>query len=265
MHRGNILLHRKIVDWEWYNDPNAMRLFIHLLLTANWEDKKWRGNDVRRGQRITSIANLAKELCLSDKQIRIALDKLKRTSEVASKGASSFTLVTVINYDLYQDQEKIRASKGASNKANGGQTEGKRRATTKSLESLQSLEITNTELPKRKKTSDVVDLEFIEKMADLYAAVDVEAEKRKAEAWLLCNPGRKMTKRFFNGWLSRAKPAKADGDEWEDGYTFGSHPDELAFIIAGEDRIAAEKAEKAAKEAKERERDLESNKTSGDS
>ena len=53
-----------------------------------------------------------------------------------------------------------------------------------------------------------------------------------------------------------------DDIEWEDGYTFGNHPDELAFIMAIEEKIAAEKA---AKEAKERERDLESNKSSGSS
>ena len=35
---GFIKLHRKILKWEWYDEPNTMRLFIHLLLTASIED-----------------------------------------------------------------------------------------------------------------------------------------------------------------------------------------------------------------------------------
>lgn len=139
MHRGNILLHRKIVEWEWYNDANTMRLFIHLLLTANWQDKSWKGISVKRGQRVVSIDHLAKELELSAKQIRVALVKLNRTNEVASKGASSYTLITLLNYDSYQDSEKIRASKKASKEADEGQAEGKQRATTKSLKSLEPI------------------------------------------------------------------------------------------------------------------------------
>ena len=40
---GWIKLHRQILDWEWYDDINVKVLFLHLLLTANYEDKKWQG------------------------------------------------------------------------------------------------------------------------------------------------------------------------------------------------------------------------------
>lgn len=63
-----------------------------------------------------------------------------------------------------------------------------------------------SEKPKRKKARDDVDSEFIEKLKQLYPAINIDTEKRKAEAWLLCNPGRVMTRRFFNNWLSRARP-----------------------------------------------------------
>lgn len=50
---GWIKLHRKITEWEWYSDANTFRVFMHLLLTANYEDKRWRNIDVKRGQIIT--------------------------------------------------------------------------------------------------------------------------------------------------------------------------------------------------------------------
>jgi len=125
MSSGWISLHRKLLDWEWYDDPNTMRLFIHCLLRANFESTKWRGHDIERGQFITSYATLSSELKLSPKQIRVALDKLKRTGEVASKSSSQHTVITVNNYLKYQDRGTLWGKQGA----NEGQAEGKRGAT----------------------------------------------------------------------------------------------------------------------------------------
>ena len=123
---GWICLHRKITEWEWYTDANTMRLFVHFLLKANHTDKKWRGVEIKRGSFITSYDHLSTELNLSVKQIRTALDKLKRTSEVASKTTSKYSIITVLNYDLYQDKGKQEGSQRASK----GQAKGKQRATT---------------------------------------------------------------------------------------------------------------------------------------
>ena len=49
---GFILLHRSILRWEWYGDLNTARLFIHLLLTVNYEPQRWQGIAVERGQRV---------------------------------------------------------------------------------------------------------------------------------------------------------------------------------------------------------------------
>lgn len=38
---GYIKIHRKMLDWEWYDDIPTKTLFLHLLLTANWKDSKW--------------------------------------------------------------------------------------------------------------------------------------------------------------------------------------------------------------------------------
>lgn len=76
---GFISLHRKILDWEWYDDINVFRLFTHLLLTANWTTAKWHGIEILPGQRITSRETLSKETGLSTQQVRTALKKLQET------------------------------------------------------------------------------------------------------------------------------------------------------------------------------------------
>ncbi len=124
MENGFIVLHRKIIKWEWYTDNNVFKLFLHLLLRANHEDKYWRGILVKRGQLITSIKHLSEETGLSIKQVRTALDKLKSTGEVVSKGQSRYTLVTIEKYSDYQDKKEKEGEQTASKRANKGQTKG---------------------------------------------------------------------------------------------------------------------------------------------
>jgi hypothetical protein len=33
---GYIKLYRSLLKWEWYDDSNVFRVFMHLLLTANY-------------------------------------------------------------------------------------------------------------------------------------------------------------------------------------------------------------------------------------
>ena len=95
---GFILLHRSILRWEWYGDLNTARLFIHLLLTVNYEPQRWQGIAVERGQRVASLAKLADETGLTVKQVRTALEHLKRTGEVTHTATSKYGLFTVDHY-----------------------------------------------------------------------------------------------------------------------------------------------------------------------
>lgn len=99
---GYILLHRSLLKWEWYTDANTKALFLHLLLTVNYEDKRWRGMVIRRGQRVCSRDTLAKETKLSVRSVRTALEHLKSTGEVTSQKSPQGTVVTVVRYDFYQ-------------------------------------------------------------------------------------------------------------------------------------------------------------------
>lgn len=141
---GYIKLYRQIMKWEWYDDANTFRLFIHLLLKANYEDAQWRGLAIKRGQLFTSIGHLSHELKISDKAVRIALDKLIKTKEVASKGASNGTMITICKYDSYQSNFNTEGQ-------TEGQTRGKRGATNN-----------NNNNNKEKKNKEI-DLSFLQK------------------------------------------------------------------------------------------------------
>jgi len=137
---GFIKLHRKIKHWDWIDDPNTFCLFLHLLINANFEDKKWRGINIKRGEFLTSLSKLSKISGLSIKQVRTSLNKLKKTQEVAIKGASSYTLIELVNYAIYQDnsQDKGKQTDTETGKlrAREGQAEGKGGATTKEIKEI---------------------------------------------------------------------------------------------------------------------------------
>jgi DNA-binding MarR family transcriptional regulator len=102
-----IKLHRDILDWEWYQSSEVSRLYIHLILRANFLSKKWQGYAVNRGQLITSNKHLAIELGMTIQVIRTALKKLESSNYIKRKTTNKFTLITIINYDTKQSAKNI--------------------------------------------------------------------------------------------------------------------------------------------------------------
>ena len=104
--QGWIQLHRKFIDWEWYDDINTKVLFIHCLLKANHTAKKWRGIDIQRGDFLTSLNHLSSETGLSVRSIRTSLTRLESTGEVTRKATSKMTQLTICKYDTYNNLKK---------------------------------------------------------------------------------------------------------------------------------------------------------------
>ena len=102
MNVGWIKLHRQILNWEWYSDTNTFRLFLHLLLTANFKDQKYQGKLIKKGSLLTGRDKLSFETGLSVREVRTCLERLKSTNEIAIKSNSKGTEIQVVNYDKYQ-------------------------------------------------------------------------------------------------------------------------------------------------------------------
>jgi DNA-binding transcriptional MerR regulator len=103
---GWIKIHRKFLDWEWFNKSEAVHLFLYMLLKANHKDNKWQGNDVKRGQFISSLGNISSATGITIQQIRTILKKLEKTNEIVVKSTSQFTIVTICKYECYQDENE---------------------------------------------------------------------------------------------------------------------------------------------------------------
>lgn len=103
---GWIKIHYKFLSWEWFQDDGMVRLFINLLLRANYQPKKWKGMVIERGQLVTGRKQLCLETGLSEQTVRTCLQRLEDTGEIIRKSTNKFSIVTICNYDTYQYEEK---------------------------------------------------------------------------------------------------------------------------------------------------------------
>lgn len=101
-----IKLFSKFTEWEWYKDTNTKNVFIHCLLKANWKEGHFEGQTIPRGSFVTGRKELAKQLMMTEQEVRTALKHLKSTNEITIKSTNKYSIITIVNYDLYQQNNQ---------------------------------------------------------------------------------------------------------------------------------------------------------------
>ena len=156
---GWIKVHRKLVDWEWYNDINVKVVFLHLLLTANHKEKQWKGQTILRGQKLTSIEHLADDVGLTIQQTRTALKKLKSTHEITIKTTNKNSLITIEKFNNYQfetDEDNKQNNKQFNNLITNNQQTNNKQITTNKNEKNDNNDNIKKEKNKKRKTFEEV-------------------------------------------------------------------------------------------------------------
>ncbi len=218
---GNyIKINRSLLRWEWYGDINTARLFLHMLLKANWKDENYRGTTVPRGSFISSISQLSKETNLTVKEVRTCVNHLKTTGEVAVKSNNKYSVFTVNNYDVYQSEGKQTGSQRASRGQAKGTPINKRSKEGEEMNNINN----NTQSAGRSCQEQFkfilkdgsyyeVPAEDLEKYKKTFPLVDVESEIRVMECWCEVNKSKRKTRRgagrFVVNWLTRKQEEQA--------------------------------------------------------
>ena len=100
---GYILLDRNILEWKWWQKHNVLIVFIWLLLKAQFHDSHFGGARIERGQVATTLGNIGSANKLSVQEVRTSLNSLKSTGEITITRHSRFLVITIVNYDKYQN------------------------------------------------------------------------------------------------------------------------------------------------------------------
>lgn len=136
--QGFIKLYRSFVCWEWYEDANTMRVFLHCLLSANHKSQKWRGRIVERGSFITSYRKLASELNIGVQAVRNALENLKITKEITHKTTRHYSIISINNYELYQENNTQNNTQDDTQTTNTQQTDNTQATTNKNDKNIKN-------------------------------------------------------------------------------------------------------------------------------
>lgn len=148
--QGFIKIYRSMFSWDWWDDINTFRLFVTMLMMANWEPKKWHGQRIPRGSFWTSLKSLSSRSGLSVQEVRTSLEKLQSTNEITIKSTKRGRLVCIANYDFYQDNDKT-ATKQSTNRATDKQQSSNKAATiTKEVQEVKELKNIVVVAPKTK-------------------------------------------------------------------------------------------------------------------
>lgn len=114
---GYIKLHRKILNWKWFQSPNTVVVWLALLMLAEWDN----GCDIRAGQVEVSQQELSEITGLSRQQIRTAIAHLVSTKEVTKESTKKATkgtmLLTIENWRLYQSDNR-KSNQGSNQGSN---------------------------------------------------------------------------------------------------------------------------------------------------
>lgn len=152
-----IKIHDKLLDWEWAGCPETLALWIHILLRANYEDRRWQGILIQRGSFITSVGELVKNTGLSTQQVRTSLKRLTLTNEILVEATNRYTKITICKYESYQLNEDAANNQdfdSVNNRiTNEQQTNNKRITTT--AESTEAIYKENISKDISKKVSEL--------------------------------------------------------------------------------------------------------------
>lgn len=142
--KGYVQISRKICETVWYTgcSPAVVHLMFHLILSANYENKTWRGVKVNRGELVCSVGNLdhpgrlMEETRLPYSTLVRSLKKLEELGEItitSKTGIHGYTLIKITHYDTYTNVN-TNADKKANTKVD------KKAANSKKVKEAEELE-----------------------------------------------------------------------------------------------------------------------------
>ena len=116
MEQGWIKLHRKLLENPIMRKPSYLTLWVVLLLKANHEDTRiiWNGKDtpIKAGQFITGRKSLHEDTGIPETTIERILDYLENGHQIGQQKNNKYRLITILNWDNFQNQTTKRTSSG---------------------------------------------------------------------------------------------------------------------------------------------------------
>ena len=121
MENGWIKIHRQLKDWQHYQEPTVLLVWIDLLLSANSKPAWVRGEAIAAGQVVTSVTTIMESTGIKSKHTVIeALRKLEQSGEITREKFGNGTKITIANFEKFQTSGAVGGAKNAPRKGKEG-------------------------------------------------------------------------------------------------------------------------------------------------
>lgn len=100
-----IRLPRSMFDWDWFDKPEMLFLFLYLLNNAKEKEVKHDGIVEHRGQFLTSLGKLSTIIGAGKQVVRTCLSKLIKMQLIEVNTERLYSIITICNYDEYFEAE----------------------------------------------------------------------------------------------------------------------------------------------------------------
>lgn len=92
-------------DWDWFDKPEMLSLFLYLLNNAKEKEVKHDGIVEHRGQFLTSLGKLSTIIGAGKQVVRTCLSKLIKMQLIEVNTERLYSIITICNYDDYFEAE----------------------------------------------------------------------------------------------------------------------------------------------------------------
>ncbi len=137
-------MHRKIVHSAVGSSDWLCRLWVHLLARASWHQSWFLGESIEAGQVAFGQVRFAESLKVSRGKLLRGLKKLEALGQISLKANSRFTVVTICNWETYQNSDEADGTTdGTTDGTADGTTDGTASSTTNGTHSKNSKKVKN--------------------------------------------------------------------------------------------------------------------------
>ena len=129
MENGNyIKLNRQLLEWRYWYSETAVKLWILILMKANWKDGWFMGDRIPRGSFATSISTLADECGKCPTTIKKWLNRFEEDGQITRRVTNRYTQIIVVNYGFFQDLPDKGDQQGDQRSDHQGNQQGDQRS-----------------------------------------------------------------------------------------------------------------------------------------
>ncbi len=159
MEQGFIVIYRKIRDCPSYSrGAEHIAVMFEILLRANYSDKYFCGELIKRGSFVCTLRNFGDDLLLNKDKVNKVFKNLIKDGFITKEVRQRKTFITVCNYDCYQLNKSNSCDKVATEKRQASDANKTEKIQTND-DCKTKERLTNKEKEKNKENKDSIDFD----------------------------------------------------------------------------------------------------------